>query len=173
MPPPLPRVLALQPRQSAADMQTQMPLPTQPSLSMQPQPDAETSTDPFPALEGAGDDGNADVQEDCSSPWRASYTRQAAYMWAMMCPRCGGGRVVPIVYGFPSPKLLEGMRSKRLILGGDHLIENCHVWACTCCNSSFRSFPYENVDLWVEDLIQQAGRPTQQSGGMPTYTYEL
>ena len=33
------------------------------------------------------------------------------------------------------------MRSGRLVLGGDHLIENCHVWACTqkgICNASYR-----------------------------------
>lgn len=42
--------------------------------------------------------------------WRAQFARQEGFMRSMMCPRCGAGRVVPIVYGFPSPMLLEGMR---------------------------------------------------------------
>lgn len=29
-------------------------------------------------------------------------------------------------------------RLNQLILGGDHLIEDCHCWACCRCNASFR-----------------------------------
>lgn len=70
--------------------------------------------------------------------WRVLYQGQAQMVHAMRCPRCGERRIVPILYGFPSTPLLSARQAKRLILGGDHLIEDCHVWACTACNSSYR-----------------------------------
>jgi len=83
---------------------------------------------------------------------------------------------VPIVYGFPSAALLQGMAVKRLVLGGDHLIESCHVWACGGCRSCFRFFPYVNVQLWLQDDAQQqrqdqcrvaaAGRGTGRQAGV-------
>eukprot|EP00798_Chlamydomonas_sp_ICE-L_P020521 gene20521-27313_t len=106
--------------------------------------------------------------------WRSRYRHQSGYIRQMRCPRCGGGRVVPIVYGFPSPAFLEGMKSRRLILGGDHLIENCHVWACTKCNSSYRTYPYADVDVWQAELQLLSERPSGSNpGGLPNYTYEL
>lgn len=60
------------------------------------------------------------------------YRGQLGYTRDMRCPRCGRARgIVPILYGFPSPPLLALMRERLLILGGDHLIEDCHVWGCT------------------------------------------
>mmetsp|Transcript_13971 Transcript_13971/g.37273 ORF Transcript_13971/g.37273 Transcript_13971/m.37273 type:complete len:633 (-) Transcript_13971:249-2147(-) len=115
--------------------------------------------------------------------WIQAYKEQASYAAHSRCPLCGAGRVVPIVYGYPSSKLLEGMRLFQLILGGDHLIEDCHCWACCGCNASFRSYPYENTHLWQQDLAEQrtqAARAaaSQQNGApnmvhLPTYTYEL
>ncbi|KAG1658762.1 hypothetical protein FOA52_001304 [Chlamydomonas sp. UWO 241] len=110
--------------------------------------------------------------------WQSLYRRQAQAVWQMACPRCGtSASVVPVVYGFPSPRLLQGMKSRRLILGGDHLIENCHAWACTTCNSSFRTYPFTHVLVWVEELASEALRG--QRGGQPPpntralHTYEL
>ncbi|GBF87331.1 hypothetical protein Rsub_00042 [Raphidocelis subcapitata] len=84
--------------------------------------------------------------------WRALHRRQRGYEGRRACPRCGEGRVVPILYGYPTPELLAGMRSGRLVLGGDHLIESAHIWACRggagCC---FRSWPWRGVRRWEED----------------------
>jgi hypothetical protein len=33
---------------------------------------------------------------------------------------------------------LNTCRRRALILGGDHLIEDCHCWCCVRCNASFR-----------------------------------
>ncbi|KAG2432068.1 hypothetical protein HXX76_008995 [Chlamydomonas incerta] len=91
-----------------------------------------------------------------------------AFLKSLRCPRCGSTALLPILYGFPSAKLLEGMRSKRLILGGDHLIESCHVWGCPNdrCGASYRFFPYDRVDEWMADQAKP-----QPAG--PHYTYEL
>ena len=73
-----------------------------------------------------------------SLDWRSRYRDQAVFVRAMRCPRCGDHGLVPILYGFPSPPLMEARKARKMILGGDHLIEDCHVWACTTCNLSFR-----------------------------------
>lgn len=55
--------------------------------------------------------------------WRQQYKLQHSYAAVRKCPKCGAAAVVPIVYGFPSAPLLAGMAQKRLLLGGDHLID--------------------------------------------------
>jgi hypothetical protein len=46
----------------------------------------------------------------------------------MRCPRCGAARaVVPVAFGFPSKALMASMEQRRMILGGDHLLDNCQV----------------------------------------------
>uniref|UniRef100_A0A383V607 F-box domain-containing protein n=1 Tax=Tetradesmus obliquus TaxID=3088 RepID=A0A383V607_TETOB len=86
-----------------------------------------------------------------SGSWRLQYKQQHSYQSVRRCPKCGEATVVPIVYGFPSGPLLAGMGLKRLVLGGDHLIDSCHVWACSGCRSCFRFFPYADVQLWLQD----------------------
>ena len=88
-----------------------------------------------PPLRGDGPGRGPALAED---HWLGLYRSQARLIHAMRCPRCGERRIVPILYGFPSTPLLVARQAKRLILGGDHLIEDCHVWACTTCNSSYR-----------------------------------
>ncbi|GIL82385.1 hypothetical protein Vretimale_11837 [Volvox reticuliferus] len=110
------------------------------------------------------------LRPEQGSAFRSLYQRQMCFLNSLRCPRCGGGAIVPIVYGFPSPKLMEGMRERRLILGGDHLIENCHVWGCNRCGASFRHFPYDGCENWVAELARpQPQRPSH----LPHYTYEL
>lgn len=58
----------------------------------------------------------------CGS-WQFQYKQQHSYQAARKCPMCGAATVVPVVYGFPSGPLLAGMAKKRLLLGGDHLID--------------------------------------------------
>eukprot|EP00878_Enallax_costatus_P010142 GHUV01010587.1.p1 GENE.GHUV01010587.1~~GHUV01010587.1.p1 ORF type:complete len:522 (+),score=175.53 GHUV01010587.1:134-1699(+) len=83
--------------------------------------------------------------------WRLQYRQQHSYQAARKCPKCGAAAVVPVVYGFPSGPLLAGMSQKRLLLGGDHLIDSCHVWACSSCRSCYRFYPYSDVQRWLQD----------------------
>eukprot|EP00877_Chromochloris_zofingiensis_P008437 jgi/Chrzof1/3847/Cz13g11010.t1 len=109
--------------------------------------------------------------------WHQLYKQQHNYQTTRLCPRCGVCSVVPIVYGFPSAQLLAGMQGGRLMLGGDHLIESCHVWACSGCRSCYRYYPYGDVALWLHDddgggvvrVIQADGT----DAAFPKYTYEL
>ena len=107
--------------------------------AMQPRPcDGSTPLEgklQQPPLRGDGPGRGPPLAED---HWLGLYRSQAQLIHAMRCPRCGERRIVPILYGFPSTPLLVARQAKRLILGGDHLIEDCHVWACTTCNSSYR-----------------------------------
>ncbi|MEW5308256.1 MAG: hypothetical protein WDW38_000229 [Sanguina aurantia] len=75
----------------------------------------------------------------------------------MRCPRCGTGRVVPLVYGFPSLKLMDGMSKQTLILGGDHLIEDCHDVSARWHN--------EAVAMAAEEAARRLAREASSSNG--------
>ncbi|GAX82262.1 hypothetical protein CEUSTIGMA_g9690.t1 [Chlamydomonas eustigma] len=100
-------------------------------------------------------------EKNCESllSWKAEFKRQAELIHSMGCPRCGGVRLVPIVYGFPSTHLMQVLQRKQLIFGGDYLIEGCRVWACTACNSSFRAYPYHAPQLWIEEFAYSKQGP--------------
>jgi hypothetical protein len=38
------------------------------------------------------------------------------------CPRCGSADVLPIIYGYPSEKMIEDSAAGRISLGG------CTIW---------------------------------------------
>ncbi|KAK9866805.1 hypothetical protein WJX84_007453 [Apatococcus fuscideae] len=57
---------------------------------------------------------------------------------------CSKGRIVPIVYGFPSGPLLKAGREKKAINGGDYLLASEPVWACNCCRARFAAYPYQS-----------------------------
>jgi len=123
--------------------------------------------------------------------WRERFRDQHAFLRQRRCPRCGGSpahgadadapqqapraapqpqprrhqKLLPVLYGFPSPPLMAGHAEGRLILGGDHLLEGCAVWACTSvgCRAVFKAFPYSDLDKWVHLPAPPAS----------VYTYEL
>ncbi len=103
---------------------------------------------------GAGGGGRADPAR--SAPcWHQRYMAQHGYTSERRCPCCGhAGSVLPVVYGFPSPRLL-GAHSVRLLLGGDHLLEDCTCWACTTCRACWQYYPYERCDLWLRHEDEQ------------------
>lgn len=101
--------------------------------------------------------------------WQAQFKRQYAYQRERRCVKCGAaGAIVPILYGFPSVQLLAGMEAqpRRLVLGGDHLIDSCHVWTCSSCRCAFRFWPYARVHLWLgDDAAQQRRNAAQAAAG--------
>jgi hypothetical protein len=99
----------------------------------------------------------------CGS-WQHQFKQQYSYQVLRLCPNCGSSNIIPIVYGFPSAGLLSGMGAKRLVLGGDHLIESCHTWTCGGCRSCFRSYPYVNVQLWLADDAAQQRQEHARAG---------
>lgn len=64
-------------------------------------------------VSGMGSTGSRSSSPDGDSSARRRYRDQVAFLKSLRCPRCGGAALLPILYGFPSAKLLEGMRSKR------------------------------------------------------------
>ncbi|KAK9844621.1 hypothetical protein WJX74_004837 [Apatococcus lobatus] len=58
---------------------------------------------------------------------------------------CRLGRIVPIVYAFPSSPLLKAGKDKRVINGGDYLIASESVWTCNSCRARFAAFPFQDV----------------------------
>jgi hypothetical protein len=50
--------------------------------------------------------------------------------------------VVPVVYGFPSQLLIEQYRVKKLLMGGDYLLEGTATYICLNCAVQFFSYPY-------------------------------
>jgi hypothetical protein len=50
----------------------------------------------------------------------------------MICSFCNQFFVVPIVYGYPTPELIEASRKDQLVLGGCNIKEYTHY--CLNCN---------------------------------------
>ena len=69
----------------------------------------------------------------------------------MMCPECLSSKVLPIVYGFPSPPLVAALKKSRVLLGGDYLVEGDPSWACGACQSRWRTWPFAWPNLSDED----------------------
>lgn len=100
-----------------------------------------------------------------------SFRDQSLFIHRMSCPVCGEDRgIVPIVYGYPSVQLMEKMRKKMCILGGDHLVEECFVWGCHQCNESFKVHPFSPPFDWILDVAKDK---SAKIDGMRAYTYEL
>jgi len=67
------------------------------------------------------------------------YSSQSIWPGEMMnkeypkCPSCGSGVVVTIVFGYPSPELIEEMQQGKIALGGCCVPEDEPEWECTDC----------------------------------------
>jgi len=49
------------------------------------------------------------------------------------CPSCGSDDVATIVFGYPSPELIEEMQQGKVALGGCCVSEDDPEWECTDC----------------------------------------
>ncbi len=57
---------------------------------------------------------------------------------APRCPKCGSGRVVPIVYGYPSWELGQAEERGELVLGGYMASDRDPKWRCMDCGHEWR-----------------------------------
>lgn len=49
------------------------------------------------------------------------------------CPSCNSERVVPIVFGYPGPAMLDQMEAGKIMLGGCLVDEDNPEWHCKDC----------------------------------------
>jgi hypothetical protein len=54
------------------------------------------------------------------------------------CPRCHSDEVVPILYGTPSPEMVEESRAGRVALGGRMVWPEAPDWRCVMCSHEWR-----------------------------------
>eukprot|EP00884_Botryococcus_braunii_P014341 jgi/Botrbrau1/22908/Bobra.0065s0060.1 len=74
--------------------------------------------------------------------WREAYILRHTAERRMQCPTCVEGRITPVLYGFPSDELIAGMKSWRLMLGGDYMMPALPLWGCPWCSTRFDRFPF-------------------------------
>lgn len=55
-----------------------------------------------------------------------------------VCPKCGSKEVVRIVYGLPSPELMEEANRGKVALGGCCISGNDPQWHCNGCEHEWR-----------------------------------
>jgi hypothetical protein len=60
----------------------------------------------------------------------------------LVCPSCGAGTVVPILYGRPSPETFERARLGEVALGGCCVDRNSPKWRCRGCGHEFGRVNY-------------------------------
>ena len=53
----------------------------------------------------------------------------------MICPLCSQATMVPIIYGYPTPELIEDARMDILVLGGPDLKPYTHF--CHLCQETY------------------------------------
>jgi hypothetical protein len=68
-----------------------------------------------------------------SQPWRALFDEGEAPDIPGSCPRCGWARVVPIIWGYPDPTVIEFAQHGEVALGGCLLPEREEQWMCQVC----------------------------------------
>lgn len=79
------------------------------------------------------------------------------------CLSCSGKRcVVPVIYGFPSPALLQHFHKKSLRFGGDNLVEGLACWSCLKCDKSLYAYPYLVGVIKCGSSDQSLGRARYQ-----------
>ena len=54
------------------------------------------------------------------------------------CPRCHSDENIPIVYGAPSPELVQESRAGRIALGGSVVWPEAPKWRCVACGLEWR-----------------------------------
>jgi hypothetical protein len=57
----------------------------------------------------------------------------------MVCSICNQFFMVPIVYGYPTPQLIEASKRDEIVLGGPNIKEYTHY--CLNCNEAQTIFP--------------------------------
>ena len=50
------------------------------------------------------------------------------------CPGCNSQRVVPIVFGYPTPDAMEAVEEGKIMLGGCIVEEGNPNWHCKDCD---------------------------------------
>jgi hypothetical protein len=61
------------------------------------------------------------------------------------CPKCGGTKVIPIVYGFPSPGWEAKVERGEMVLGGCVTDGEEPDWECSKCSHQFVSTSKKNM----------------------------
>ena len=63
------------------------------------------------------------------------------------CPRCSSDEVARLLYGTPSPDLLEEARAGRVALGADVFWPEAPQWLCVACANEWREEEEESGPL--------------------------
>jgi hypothetical protein len=57
------------------------------------------------------------------------------------CPKCNARAGIPILYGYPSPGMLEKSEAGKIELGGCIVTFDQPEWSCRACHHRWR-YPY-------------------------------
>jgi len=101
------------------------------------------------AIQRASFDAAKETENTHRVQWYHEYRARHAREHTMTCPECLTSKVTPIVYGFPSPSLVDAARNGIVNLGGDYLTEGDPNWACRACRSRWRAWPFSWPDRSV------------------------
>ena len=55
------------------------------------------------------------------------------------CPRCNSDEVIPILYGTPSPEMVEESRAGRVALAGRMVWPEAPDWRCVVCGHEWHA----------------------------------
>jgi ribosomal protein L37AE/L43A len=86
------------------------------------------------------------------------------------CPSCGSDRVLPIVYGFPSPELLDMAMQSFVNLGECTVDGSESMWSCDSCHHKWGSSANEKdrelskeVFAYIESVFVPTSPETQRA----------
>lgn len=55
-----------------------------------------------------------------------------------VCPLCRSHKVIPIIYGFPSPEMQKALRRRQAVLNSCQTWEGQPEWHCNECGCEWR-----------------------------------
>lgn len=77
-----------------------------------------------------------------AASWKEALRDLIRMVRAAKCVRCREGRVVPLLFGFPSPPLMRGAERGTLKFGWDFKTANDPSWVCRACGARFHEWPW-------------------------------
>ena len=91
--------------------------------------------------------------------------RRATYK----CPKCDSRNVVPIVYGYPGPELMEDSALRKVEIGGCVIEEDAPDRHCNDCEYQWKTTDNYNFNMDYNEVSDEENKVCKHCQESPMY----